>query len=76
MESVATLEEYRGRGLIGDLIHFIQKEATKREVKNLWVFPINEQIEKVYLKYGFHTVEKLITGHAFLGGKSILEIRG
>ncbi|MET1015041.1 MAG: GNAT family N-acetyltransferase [Paenisporosarcina sp.] len=76
MESVATLEEYRGRGLIGDLIHYIQREAVKMEVVNLWVFPINEQIEKVYLKYGFHTVEKLNTGHAFLGGKSILEIRG
>ena len=75
LESVATLEAYRGRGLIGDLIHYIQKEAAKMDLENLWVFPINEEIEKVYLKYGFHTVEKLITGHAFLGGKSIGEIR-
>jgi len=76
MESVATLEEYRGRGLIGELIHYIHHEAVKRELENLWVFPINENIEKVYQKYGFQTVEKLKTGHAFLGGKSIGEIRG
>lgn len=76
LETVATLEAYRGKGLIGDLIHYIQKEAAKKDLENLWVFPINEEIEKVYLKYGFHTVEKLITGHAFLGGKSIIEIRG
>ena len=76
LETVATLEAYRGRGLIGDLIHSIQKEAAKMDLENLWVFPINEEIEKVYMKYGFHTVEKLMMGHAFLGGKSIGEIRG
>ncbi|QBP42637.1 GNAT family N-acetyltransferase [Paenisporosarcina antarctica] len=76
MESVATLEAYRGRGLIGDLIHYIQNEAVKLELENLWVFPINENIEKVYQKYGFQTVETLKKGHAFLGGKSIKEIRG
>ncbi|MFX3675210.1 MAG: GNAT family N-acetyltransferase [Paenisporosarcina sp.] len=76
MESVATLEEFRGRGLIGELIHYIQMEAVKKEIENLWVFPINENIEKVYQKYGFQTVEKLKTGHAFLGGKSIKEIQG
>jgi N-acetylglutamate synthase-like GNAT family acetyltransferase len=76
MESVATLEEYRGRGLIGHLIRHIQSEATKREIANLWVFPINEKIEKVYHKYGFHTIEKVKMGHAFFGGKSIKEIQG
>lgn len=76
VESVATLEEYRGKGLIGHLIRHIQSEAAKREIANLWVFPINEKIEKVYHKYGFHTVEKLKMGHAFFGGKSIKEIQG
>ncbi|WP_313892800.1 GNAT family N-acetyltransferase [Psychrobacillus sp.] len=76
MENVATLEEYRGKGLIGELIHYIQLEVTKNELENLWVFPINENIEKVYKKYGFNTVEKLKTGHSFLGGKSIKEIQG
>lgn len=75
LESVATLEAYRGRGLIGELFRHIQKEAVKQEVENLWVFPIDEKIEKVYQKYGFHSVEKRITGHAFLSGKSITEIR-
>lgn len=75
MESVATIEEYRGQGLIGELIQFIQKEVLNRRIKNLWVFPINESIEKVYQKYGFQTVEKLLLGHAFLSGKSIKEIQ-
>lgn len=76
LESVATLEEYRGKGLIGEVIRHIQKEAVKQEVDNLWVFPIDEKIEKIYRKYGFQSVEKLTMGHAFLGGKSITEIRG
>jgi GNAT superfamily N-acetyltransferase len=76
VESVATLEEYRGKGLIGHLIRHIQSEAVKREIANLWVFPINENIEKIYHKYGFQTIEKLTMGHAFLGGKSIKEIQG
>jgi N-acetylglutamate synthase-like GNAT family acetyltransferase len=76
MESVATLEEYRGRGLIGELIHYIQAEVAKKGLENLWVFPINEKIEKVYQKYGFKTVVKLKMGHAFLGGRSIKEIQG
>lgn len=76
MESVATLEGFRGRGLIGELIHYLQVEVSKNRLENLWVFPINERIEKVYQKYGFKTVEKLKMGHAFLGGKSIKEIQG
>lgn len=75
MESVATLEEYRGWGLIGELIRFIQFEAAKRGYKNLWVFPINERVEKVYQRYGFQTIDKLKSGHAFRGGRSIAEIR-
>jgi GNAT superfamily N-acetyltransferase len=76
LESVATIEEYRGKGLIGELIYFLQAEVKKRDLKNFWVFPINERVEKVYLKYGFETVAKLPTGHAFLFGKSIKEIHG
>ena len=75
MESVATIEEFRGKGLIGEVIQFIQKEVINRRIKKLWVFPINESIEKVYQKYGFQTVKKLTNGHAFLSGKSIREIR-
>ena len=76
MESVATLKEYRGRGLIGELIRYIQAEVARQSLEKLWVFPINEKIERVYQKYGFKTVEKLKTGHAFLGGRSIKEIQG
>ncbi|MBM7693878.1 N-acetylglutamate synthase-like GNAT family acetyltransferase [Peribacillus deserti] len=75
MENVATLEEYRGRGLIGELITYIQQEVSKRGLSHLWVFPITEAVEKVYCKSGFETIAKLKTGHAFLGGKSIQEIR-
>jgi N-acetylglutamate synthase-like GNAT family acetyltransferase len=52
MESVATLEEYRGRGLIGVVIGMIQKEVLNRGIKKLWVFPINEKVEKVYQNMG------------------------
>lgn len=76
MESVATLKEYRGQGFIGELIHHIQIEVSQRKLENLWVFPINEKIEKVYQKYGFNTVAKLKMGHAFLGGRSIKDIQG
>lgn len=75
MESVATKEQFRGRGLIGELIYFLQAEVKKAGKEDLWVFPINEKVEKVYAKYGFITVEKFITGHAFLGGSSIKEIQ-
>lgn len=76
LESVATIEAFRGKGLIGEIIQFIQREVMNRGIENLWVFPINESIEKVYSKYGFQTVDKLKVGHAFLGGKGIKEIRG
>ncbi|SHM88104.1 FR47-like protein [Bacillus sp. bc15] len=58
MESVATIKKFRDKGLIGELIHFIQSEVMHRGLDNLWVIPINEKIEKVYEKYGFETVEK------------------
>lgn len=75
IESVATIEEFRGKGLIGYVFQFIQKEIIKRGIKRLWIFPINESVEKIYQKYGFHTVDKLINGHSFFGGKSIKEVR-
>jgi N-acetylglutamate synthase-like GNAT family acetyltransferase len=75
MESVATLEECRGKGLIGYIIQHIQKQVLKQGFENLWVFPINERVEKVYNRYGFETVMTLMTGHAFLGGRSITEIQ-
>lgn len=75
MESVATIEGFRGKGLIGYLIGHIQSVVTRKGYENLWVFPINERVEKVYARYGFVTLEKLKTGHAFLGGKSIKEIQ-
>ncbi|ASA19934.1 GNAT family N-acetyltransferase [Paenibacillus donghaensis] len=76
LESVATLEAYRGQGLVGRLIRWIQQEVLNRGVKQLWVAPINERVERVYEKYGFQTVARLVLGHAFLGGKSIKEIQG
>ena len=75
MESVATLEEYRGKGLIGYIIQHIQQVVQKQGFENLWVFPINERVEKVYNRYGFETVMTVTTGHAFLGGKSIIELQ-
>jgi N-acetylglutamate synthase-like GNAT family acetyltransferase len=76
MESVATLEEFRGKGLIGELIQHIQMEVKNRGIEQFWVFPIKESVEKVYQRYGFQTISELKTGHAFLGGRSIKEIQG
>lgn len=76
LESVATIEAYRGKGLIGELIYFLQKEVKQRGMENFWVFPINEKVERVYAKYGFETVAKLTTGHAFVFGKSLKELHG
>ncbi len=76
IESVATVEEYRGKGLIGLLLQHIQREAKRLQLEKLWVHPINEKVEKVYSRYGFTTIRTLQTGHAFLGGRSIKEIQG
>lgn len=75
IESVATIEAYRGKGLIGALLEYIQKEAQTMQLKKLWVHPINERVEKVYARYGFKTILTLQTGHAFLDGKSIKEVQ-
>lgn len=75
LESVATLKEYRGKGLIGQLIANLQKEVKARGIANFWVMPINERVEKVYQKSGFETVAVIKTGHAFYGGKGIKEIK-
>ncbi|RDI45685.1 GNAT family N-acetyltransferase [Falsibacillus pallidus] len=76
IESVATVPEFRGQGLIGELIYFLQKEARSRGIEQLWILPITPRVEKVYERYGFQTVGEIITGHAFLSGKSIKEIQG
>ncbi|MGM7703252.1 GNAT family N-acetyltransferase [Pseudalkalibacillus sp. Hm43] len=76
IESVATIEEFRGKGLIGSILQHIQKEAQTLQLEQLWVHPINERVEKVYSRYGFNTITTLQTGHAFLGGKSVKEIQG
>ncbi|NGQ97362.1 GNAT family N-acetyltransferase [Brevibacillus sp. SYP-B805] len=76
VESVATLEAYRGQGLIGHLLRHIQQEFVRQGGKALWVYPVNQTVEKVYQKYGFHTVGSLTVGHAYLEGKGIKEIRG
>ena len=60
---------------MGHLIQHIASVAEKMALENLWVFPINEKIEKVYEKYGFTTIDKIKMGHAFLGGKSIKELQ-
>ena len=75
IESVATIEAYRGKGLIGALLEYIENEAQVRQLEKLWVHPINERVEKVYARSGFETVLSLQTGHAFMDGKSIKEIQ-
>ncbi len=75
IESVATLPDYRGRGLIGHLLRHVQEEFVRMGAAHLLVCPINEQVEKVYSRYGFQTVGHVDLVHAFRGGKGITEIR-
>ncbi|MBP1944039.1 GNAT superfamily N-acetyltransferase [Bacillus luteolus] len=74
LESVATIKEYRGKGLINHLIFYIQKLTSAKDFENLWVYPINEQVEKIYSRHGFDTVGHYHFGHAFLEGKAIKAI--
>jgi len=75
VESVATLESYRGRGLIGYILQHIQQESIKQGLEHLWILPINEQVAKVYDRANFKSVGKITSLHAFTEGKSINEIR-
>ncbi|APH03746.1 GNAT family N-acetyltransferase [Bacillus weihaiensis] len=75
LESVATLKDFRGKGLIGQLIHSIQQEVEQKDIERLWVMPINEKVEKVYMKSGFETILTMMGGHAFFGGKSLEDVR-
>jgi ribosomal protein S18 acetylase RimI-like enzyme len=56
LETVATLEKHRGKGLVGKLVRQIQKEMHLLDVENLWVYPSGEKVAKVYNKYGFETI--------------------
>lgn len=75
VENVATRSQFRGQGLIGHLLRHLQEEFIRSGAKHLWVFPINERVEKVYQRWGFDTMETITMGHAFLGGKGISELR-
>jgi len=76
VESVATLSDYRGQGLIGYLLRHVQQVFTQSAGTTLWVYPINHLVEKVYQRYGFETVGELIHVHAYAAGKGVKEIRG
>ncbi|MCL1696565.1 MULTISPECIES: GNAT family N-acetyltransferase [unclassified Lysinibacillus] len=75
VESVATIESHRGRGLIGYILQHIQQESVKQGLKFLWILPINEQVAKVYDKANFKSVGTIESIHAFTEGKSINQIR-
>lgn len=75
IESVATLESYRGRGLIGYMLQHIQQQSVKLGLEYLWILPISEQVAKVYAKANFQSVGTITSIHAFTEGKSIKEIR-
>lgn len=75
VENVATLPAFRGQGLIGHLIRHAQEQFLLSGGTQLLVCPINEQVEKVYSRYGFVTMDKIHFQHAYRGGKGILELR-
>ncbi|WP_155590545.1 GNAT family N-acetyltransferase [Lysinibacillus cavernae] len=75
VESVATIESYRGRGLIGYMLQHIQQQSVKLGLERLWILPINEQVAKVYDRANFKSVATISSIHAFTEGKSIQDIR-
>jgi GNAT superfamily N-acetyltransferase len=75
LETVATLRAFRGKGLIGELISFIQKEVKNSGYEKLWVHPINDRVAKVYQRYGFENAGNLKMKHAYYSGRSITEIQ-
>jgi len=48
VESVGTLREYRGRGFVKSLLLRIQEEAQDAGYNSLWVFPMNQGVERIY----------------------------
>jgi len=75
IESVATIESYRGRGLIGYMLQHIQQQSMNQKLEHLWIWPINDQVAKVYDKTNFKSVGSIASIHAFTEGKSIQDIR-
>lgn len=75
IESVATTENYRGRGLIGYMLQHIQQQSVKQALEHLWILPISEQVANVYDKANFKSVGSIASIHAFTEGKSIQDIR-
>ncbi|EON72817.1 GNAT family N-acetyltransferase [Lysinibacillus sphaericus] len=75
VESVATIESYRGRGLIGYLLQHIQQQSVKAGIEDLWIMPVSEPVARVYAKVNFKSLGTITSIHAFTEGKSIEEIR-
>ncbi|MET4561056.1 N-acetylglutamate synthase-like GNAT family acetyltransferase [Lysinibacillus parviboronicapiens] len=75
VESVATIESFRGRGLIGYLLRHIQQQSMKAGIENLWIMPISAPVARVYAKLNFKSVGSVTSIHAFTEGKSIKELR-
>lgn len=63
LEDVATLEKFRGKGLIGELIDYIIFHLRRKGIDEVNVIPNNESSEGVYLKYGFQVKNEFITGY-------------
>jgi len=75
IESVATIESYRGRGLIGYMLQHIQQQSVNQKLEQLWIWPINDQVAKVYDRANFKSIGSIASIHAFTEGKSIQNIR-
>lgn len=75
IESVATIESHRGRGLIGFMLQHIQQQSVNQKLEQLWIWPITDQVAKVYDRYNFKSVGSIASIHAFTEGKSIQDIR-
>lgn len=70
IEGVSTLPAFRGKGYAGHLIARIQREFQLLGKKQLGLIPANEQVEKLYKRYGFETLGATKFVMAFLEQQS------
>jgi diamine N-acetyltransferase len=61
LELLALLPDFQGRGLGGDLIAWFEREAVRREARNLWVCAssFNARALSFYERHGFRGVATL-----------------
>lgn len=54
--ALATLEQYRGKGIMGRLIRHAQKEISQEGIRTIFLMPASESLISYYERFGFAQV--------------------